>query len=167
MQEVEQLVCYTANSQGNAVSLPLLPAHSAQPHVPLGPMGSRVPWKGFSVHSLHHHCVGLRCPCYCLCHADSASLHSLGIHVCAPAGLYQLAENHLLLCYCEFPIVAGCIVATHLHLDGVLLLPWVSAEQVSQSQFEVTSSASLASLLSKQITLKNQHGAEGRVQSRV
>lgn len=42
------------------MSLPLLPAHCVQPHVPLGPMGSRTPWKSLSVCSLHQDYAELR-----------------------------------------------------------------------------------------------------------
>lgn len=111
-------------------------------------MGSRVCWKRLSVCPFHQDYIGLRgVLALVICAMLTASLCSPGIHVCASTSLYHLAEDHLLLCCCEFSSVAGCIVATLLHLDDILLLPWCPAEQVSSPQVEVTDSASLKSLL--------------------
>lgn len=144
MQEVEQLVCYTANSK----EMPYH-CHSCQPtlHSPCATRTHRK--QGLleeAVCSLHQDYAGLRGVLAVVCAMLTASPRSPGIHVCASTGLYHLAEDHFILCCCEFSAVAGCIVAA-LCLGGVLLLPWCPAQQVSQPQVEVTSSASLKSLL--------------------
>lgn len=67
-------------------------------------------------------CWTERCPCCWLCHADSASLRSPGIHICASTALYHLAGDHLLRC-CEFSTHSYCdyTPTSRWHITAALL----------------------------------------------